>query len=183
MTRSRSDEEDGPLGAEAEKMRLQMNEEKLMVVSKEVKIENIKNVGTGRSKEMQTEKRNEAERGMKEKDIVDKTSTGYCAAEPKAGPDRGKWKSAMKKNCFVLHTSVTDLEDESEFETGSVLTAKVSLVLTDPPYNNRNARDQSDCAHEVLSKKDVEYEMRLMGNVMARGAHGHISCADLMSHH
>lgn len=80
------------------------------------------------------------EREVKEKEIVATTPTGFSAAEPKAGPEVQLLKSAKKKYCFTRNTSCNDLDEEYELKTGSILTERVNLVFTDPPYSNRSAR-------------------------------------------
>lgn len=39
----------------------------------------------------------------------------------------------MKKHCFIRDTSLSDVEDEYELDTGSILTEKKNLVLAGPP--------------------------------------------------
>lgn len=51
------------------------------------------------------------------------------------------------------------------------------------PYSTRTERDQSDSAHSVLSKTNVENAVKLMSNVLASGVHGHLFCSELMFYH
>lgn len=104
-------------------------------------------------------------------------------AEPEAGLEVDLLRSAIRNCRFIRETSVNDFEDEYAFKSGSLLTVKVSLVLSDPPYSTRRGRGQSSCAHDVFSKKEMKDAVRLLGSVMAPGAQGHVFCSDLMSHH
>lgn len=78
---------------------------------------------------------------------------------------------------------MSDLEDEYELEFGSFLTEQVRLVLASPPYNTRSPRGQSNSAHYVFSKCDMENVVRLMGNRTAPVARGRIVCSDLLFYH
>lgn len=89
-------------------------------------------------------------------------------------------KPAMNKYCFVGRTSFSDLEDEYDLKTGSVLTNKINLVLADSLYNTRSALCQSKSAHEGFSKRELENAVRLMSNVLFSGVHGNLLCSDLM---
>lgn len=60
------------------------------------------------------------------------------------------------------------------------LTEKVKLTLPTPPYHTCNARDQPNFAHDVFSKRKVEYAIILVGNVMAPRPHVHIFCSNLL---
>lgn len=81
-------------------------------------------------------------------------------------------QSAMKKYCLIRDISLKDLEDQHDRETGSVLISKVELVRADLFYPSRTARGQGGAAHDVFSKTEMEDEVRLMGSVVAPGAHG-----------
>lgn len=87
---------------------------------------------------------------MREQDTVDSIPRGSGAEEPEAGSKVKMLKSAIKKYYLIRDTSFNDLGEEYELEPGSVLTEKVDLVLTDPPYSTRGAGGQSGSAHDVV---------------------------------
>lgn len=116
---------------------------------------------------------------MKEENIVETILTSSGAAVPKAGPELELLKSAMMKYFFIRDTSFSDDEDEYELDTGSNPTENVDLALADLPYSTRSAWGQSNSAHDVFSKRDVENVVRLVGSVVAPGAHAQVLCSDL----
>lgn len=157
-----------------------MDEENVVVVQKEVETGNIKEVGIERTKRVGTENSKGTEKEVREEDNVDKISACFDAAESETRPELEVLKSEMKEYCFFRNTSFNDPEDEYELKNGSVLTEKVHLVLTDPPYITCGARGQLSSTHNVLSKRDMENAARPMVNVIAPGAQEHIICSDIM---
>lgn len=119
-------------------------------------------------------------RELKAENTLHTIFMGSGAAKLEGGPDVGILGSAMKKYCLVREDSLKNLEDEYELETSSVLTENVNLLLTDPAYNTRVLQNQSNYAHEVVSKRYRENAFREMRNVVAPRAHGHRFCLNLM---
>lgn len=109
---------------------------------------------------------------MKERHTVHSTSTG--SAEAEIGPEVEVLNSAMKKQCFLQDTSFKDFENEYGLETGPVFTEKVNLVRVHPTNNIRSLQTQWSSAHSGFSNRDMEGAMRLLGRVMAPGAHRRI---------
>lgn len=92
------------------------------------------------------------EKELKKNTTVDTISTCFGAGEPEARLPVEVSRSALKKHCFTLGISFNDLEDEYVLGTGSVLCEKVNLVLTNPSYSTRSARDKSSSGHDLLLK-------------------------------
>lgn len=69
-----------------------------------------------------------------------------------------------------------DLEVEYELESGSVLTAKINLVLSNPPYSTHRARGQSNFAHDVFPKNYIDGAVRTTGSLMDLEALGYKFC-------
>lgn len=67
-----------------------------------------------------------------------------------------------------------------EPEIGSVLTEKVSLVLTDASHSTPSAGNQLISAHVVLSRRDMDDMVRPIGSVRGSGAHWRVFCSELM---
>lgn len=111
---------------------------------------------------------------------VDTSPKSSAAAEPEAGPRVEVLKSAMEKHCFITNTSFNHLEDDCERDPGSVLTEKVNLDLSDLLYNTRSAQRYSRSAYEVLSKRDMENLVKVVGSFMAPGTHWYVFCLDLL---
>lgn len=96
-TRCGGDEEDGGRGAETEEVEIEMEEEEITVVSKEVRTENIKEVETEITKEMRTKNSEKVERGMREENFFDKIPTSSGSGEPGVELEVEFLKPAMKK--------------------------------------------------------------------------------------
>lgn len=86
----------------------------------------------------------------------------------------------MKNYGFIRDTSFKDLDGGYELDTGSVSTEHVSLNLSLLRYTTRSAGDRSDSVRGVLSKSDTKNAVKLMGSIIASGAHGHIFRSILM---
>lgn len=140
-------------------------------------------MGTETSEGVGTEDNENVGRKLMEEKIVDRILEGSDAAEPYAGLEVERLTSAMKKHCFIWDTLVSDLEDQYDLETCSVLSAKLSLDLASPPYSILNARAEFYAAQYVLSRESMKAAMSLIGHVMAFRAHAHLFCADLMLYH
>lgn len=134
----------------------------------------------GKSIEVSIEKCEEVEWEVKKKGIVYMVLTKSGDEKREAGPKVEVLRSALKKYRFIRNVSFKDLEDEYELDNDSVSTEKVNLVLADPPYNIRSARGQSNSAYNAFLKTDIEDAVKLIGNVMAPGARGHMFCSDSM---
>lgn len=117
--------------------------------------------------------------GGEKDNTVDLVLSGSGAAELETRTRVQMLKSAMKKYYLIRDPLFNDLEDKYALETGYGLTEEANLVLVDPSYEICIARGQSSSAHKVFSKRDMEDVVRLLGNIMARGTHGHIFCSDL----
>lgn len=81
-------------------------------MTKNVETENIQEVETEHTKEIETENSEEIGREVKKKDIVDLSSMGFSAPEPRAGPQTEMLKSAMKSYCFIQNTLLKKLEGD-----------------------------------------------------------------------
>lgn len=114
-------------------MKIEVDKEEVTMVSNEMRKANIKEVETEKTKHVGTEYSEELKREMKVENTVGMSPTGSSAAEREAEGEVEVSKSATIKYCFIPSTSFNDLEDESGLETGSVLTEKVKLILTDLP--------------------------------------------------
>lgn len=163
----RSSKKDGAQRAETKELWIEVDTVGLTVLNKEVEIENIKKVGTERTKEKKTANSIEVERAVRKDEIVDAIFTGCGAGKSQAGPEGGMSRTAMKKYSFIQDTSLSDLEDEHDFETGFILTENVDLVLAEPPYSTCSARDQPNSTYVVHPKKAMEVTASLVGRVMA----------------
>lgn len=119
---------------------------------------------------------------MKKKDIVDTIFTGFSAVKLEGVPEVELLRSGMTKFCLIQDTFFDDLEDKYQLLTGSVLTENMSLVPAYLLCSTRSARIQPSSAHDVFLKRNIENVLKIMGDVMAPGAQGHIVCSDLPIH-
>lgn len=188
-TRSGDSEKDGVGGAETKAKRVEVDKEKVAVISEDVEKKNVKGGGTEKTEEMGTEKskevckkREEVKAEVKEEDTVDTSLMGPRAAYPEAGPEVKVFRSARKIYRLIQDTLFKDLKNEKELETGSAFTVKVSFVLVDFRNKIRSAPAQWTTAHEFFSKRGMEGAVRVVCSVMALGAHGHIFRSSLVFH-
>lgn len=73
-----------------------MDEDKVSVVSKGVKAENTRKVGTKRTEELGAKNTERMERKIREENIADLAPTSSGAADPEARLEVGMLESAMK---------------------------------------------------------------------------------------
>lgn len=148
----------------------EVDEEKVKMVTTKAEAEN--------SKEMKTENSEGMKRKVKDNDIIHTIPTNFRVAKPDARPEVELLKCALKKHPFIRNTLLNDLRDEHELDTVRIGT--VNLVPVNPPYITLTARGQSDCAHNLFSKTDLENAVRVMRSFMALETHRHIFCSDLV---
>lgn len=157
-----------------------MNAEKVTRVGKKVETESVKEVETENAREVGTENSEEKGREMKKENNDKNIAKGSDGSEPEARRDVEMSKSALKKYCFIRGRTLNGLKDDYKLETGSVFSESVILVLADPPHTTHSARGQSSSANDVLSKRNVEHAVRLIGSVMALGRRGQMFCSDVV---
>lgn len=101
-TRSEGDEEVEVQKTGTEEMGIEMDEEKITVLSKEVTTKNNKEMETENAKVVGTEKKiEEVEKEVKEGDTVNTVTKGSGAADVEAGPSVELTKCATTKFCFI----------------------------------------------------------------------------------
>lgn len=114
---------------------------------------------------------------MKEENITETVPTGSGGKETVEGPKVVVLRSPMKQYCFLRDASFDNLEDEYELDTACSLTEKMNLVPVDLPCNTRSARSQSNCTHDVFSRRNMKNSLMVIEIVLAPGMHGHIFCS------
>lgn len=105
-------EKDGVLGAETREVAVEVDEEKVTMLSKEVKTENIKKLGSENGKEVEKENCEVMETEVENEDTIDIVPTDTEIAKPEAELDVQMLKSAMKNYRFIQDTLFNDLDDE-----------------------------------------------------------------------
>lgn len=122
-------------GAETKEVQIEVNEEKVAMVSTELETENIRETEIENATEVGTEKSEKMEREVKKNEIFHTFfRTGSRAVKPHVGPEIELLKYAVKTYRFIRDTWFDDFEDEYELKTGSILTEKVNLILAGPLY-------------------------------------------------
>lgn len=114
-----------------------------------------------------------AESVAKVKNLIGVTLAAFGTLQPEAELAFQVFKAAMREYCVVKDTSFNELENLHDLETGSALHQNTTLVLADTRDSTCSAQGQMNYAHDAICREEIEDAVRLMGSVMAFGAHGH----------
>lgn len=117
----------------------------------------------------------------KAENVTDATPVSSVALQSRAVSIYQVLKVATKEYCFVRYEVPNELEDLHEMLTGCALYGKVSMVLANPLYSTREARDYASSTRDVLPKSNIENTVSFLSRVMASEAHGCISCSNGVS--
>lgn len=75
-------------------------------------------------------------------------------------------KVSAKEYCLVRDAASIDLDYSRKLETSSALSGTVSMTLTNPRYNTRNAESQASSAHNEFLKNNIEGAVCFVSCVM-----------------
>lgn len=91
---------------------MELNDEPLKVVSREIETDNIRKKEIENVKEIRTEKIEALQREMVEEKTVHRIPTGSGALLPEARQEIELLRYAMKKHCFIRDTSSSNLKED-----------------------------------------------------------------------
>ena len=87
--------------------------------------------------------------------------------------------SKMSQYCRVYDVPFEDLVSADESREHVPITGNVQLILTDPPYNVRRKRNDSNSSYDRLTAEDMQASIEVFDELLRPGGHGIVFCSVL----